>query len=70
MENYVVRIYRRDATDPHKVVGIFESVERETEDTFTHLKTLVSLLATKGTECESVADVEQSLKRVRERLKG
>ena len=46
MENYIVRIYRRDASDPHKVAGVFESVERETEDTFTHLASLVSLLAT------------------------
>lgn len=45
MENYIVRIYRRDAADPNKVTGVFESVERETESSFTTLKSLMSLLA-------------------------
>lgn len=26
MENYIVRIYRRDANDPGKIVGIIEEV--------------------------------------------
>lgn len=47
MENYIVRIYRRDASDPNKVAGVFESVEQETENTFTSLKSLFSLLAAK-----------------------
>lgn len=46
MENYVVRIYRRDANDPQKVAGVFESIEQQTERTFTHLSSLLSLLAT------------------------
>ena len=46
MENYIVRIYRRDAADPNKVAGVFESVEQETENSFTNLNSLVSLLAT------------------------
>jgi hypothetical protein len=50
MENYIVRIYRRDATDPHKVAGVFESVEQETENTFTNLKSLISMLATERTQ--------------------
>jgi hypothetical protein len=45
MENYIVRIYRRDATDPNKVAGVFESVEQETENTFSSLSSLISLLA-------------------------
>lgn len=45
MENYIVRIYRRDATDPDKVAGVFESVEQETENTFSSLSSLISLLA-------------------------
>jgi hypothetical protein len=45
MENYIVRIYRRDAADPNKVAGIFESVERQTENSFTSLNSLLSLLA-------------------------
>lgn len=47
MENYIVRIYRRDASDPNKVAGVFESVEQETENTFTSLKALFSLLSAK-----------------------
>jgi hypothetical protein len=47
MENYIVRIYRRDTVDPSKIAGVFESVEQETEKTFTSLNSLMSLLASK-----------------------
>lgn len=50
MENYIVRIYRRDASDPNKVAGVFESVEQETENTFTSLKSLFSLLSSEPAE--------------------
>jgi hypothetical protein len=50
MENYIVRIYRRDAADPHKVCGVFQSVERQTENTFNDLSSLMSLLATPDVE--------------------
>ena len=56
MENYIVRIYRRDATDPRKVAGVFESVEQETEKSFTHLNSLVSLLATECTDHQQEDD--------------
>ena len=56
MENYIVRIYRRDATDPLKVAGVFESVEQATENTFTNLKSLVSLLATDCADDQSADD--------------
>lgn len=45
MENYIVRIYRRDETDPDKLAGVFESVENETRNTFTSLNSLIDLLA-------------------------
>ena len=48
MENYIVRIYRRDQTDPDKVAGTFESVENETRNGFTSLGSLIDLLTTKG----------------------
>ena len=48
MENYIVRIYRRDQTDPDKVAGTFESVENETRNGFTSLSSLIDLLTTKG----------------------
>ena len=47
MENYIVRIYRRDTTDPEKMAGIFESVENQTQDAFTSLGSLVDLLTPK-----------------------
>lgn len=51
MENYVVRIYRRDPSDPRKVAGVFESVECQTENSFTHLSALLSLLETRRSGC-------------------
>lgn len=45
MENYIVRIYRRDGVDPNKVVGVCESVEQETRDTFHTLGRLMSLIS-------------------------
>jgi len=44
MENYIVRIYRRDIKDRSKVTGLVESVERDTRDTFQHLNSLRSIL--------------------------
>lgn len=45
MENYIVRIYRRDSDDPNKLTGICESVEKETRDSFNTLGKLVSLIS-------------------------
>ncbi len=47
MENYIVRIYRRDSIDPDKVAGVFESVENETSSAFTSLSNIVELLSPK-----------------------
>jgi hypothetical protein len=47
MENYIVRIYRRDETDPDKLSGTFESVENETRNAFTSLNSLIDLLIPK-----------------------
>jgi hypothetical protein len=47
MENYIVRIYRRDETDPDKMAGTFESVENETRNAFTSLGSLIDLLTPK-----------------------
>ena len=49
MENYIVRIYRRDETNPDKLTGVFESVEKETRSTFTSLDSLIDLLRLKHT---------------------
>jgi len=45
MENYIVRIYRRDGVDPSKLVGVCESVEHETRDTFNTLGSLISIIS-------------------------
>jgi hypothetical protein len=44
MENYIVRIYRRDSTDPDRVNGMLESVEQETRRPFANLNTLNTML--------------------------
>ena len=44
MENYIVRIYRRDKKDRTKVTGIVESVERDTRHTFHTFNSLRSVL--------------------------
>ncbi len=35
MDNYIIRIYRRDPSDPRKIVGIAESVESDEKRNFT-----------------------------------
>ena len=45
MENYIVRIYRRNSNDPDQVNGILESVEQETRRSFSDLDTLNTMLA-------------------------
>jgi len=45
MENYIVRIYRRDDSDPDAVMGVVESVEDDRQQTFDSIEQLSSLLA-------------------------
>jgi len=35
VDNYIIRIYRRDPRDPQKIVGMAESVERDEKRNFT-----------------------------------
>lgn len=44
MENYIVRIYRRDPVDPGKVTGVVESVENETEIPFSSMSSLCAVI--------------------------
>jgi hypothetical protein len=44
MENYIIRIYRRDDQDPAKVTGILESVEQQSQQAFSSLTALQGLL--------------------------
>lgn len=45
MENYIVRIYRRDCSNPEKVTGMLESVEQETRQPFHSIGALQLLLS-------------------------
>lgn len=46
MENYIVRIYRRNASDPNEVVGYVECVETAENLPFTSIADLVAILST------------------------
>jgi hypothetical protein len=50
MENYIVRIYRRDPLDSDRVIGMLESVEQETRRPFHSLDALRSMLDTGAIE--------------------
>ena len=44
MENYIIRIYRRDHSNPERLTGLLESVERGTRHPFHTLNDLCALL--------------------------
>ncbi len=44
VENYIVRIYKRDGSDPDKVQGSLESVENETRLPFNTMSGLRAML--------------------------
>lgn len=48
VENYIVRIYRREANDPDRVVGTVECVETRSHKPFHGLDALGDLLADAG----------------------
>jgi hypothetical protein len=48
VENYIVRIYRRDSSDSENVVGMLENVETQRQQPFHNLVTLTKLLTGKG----------------------
>ena len=56
MENYIVRIYRRDQNDPEKVQGMLESVEQETQQPFQTLSALKTLLTSFAPSTASTTD--------------
>lgn len=45
MDNYIVRIYRRDMEDPQRIAGQVEFVEREEKKAFTGMEELINILA-------------------------
>ncbi len=44
MDNYIIRIYRRDPADPQKIAGIAEAVETEKKRAFSTSGELVNIL--------------------------
>jgi hypothetical protein len=48
MENYIIRIYRRDPADPHKPVGMVEIVETSETRAFTQASELVDIICSAG----------------------
>jgi hypothetical protein len=44
VENYIVRIYRRDIADPNGIVGLVEMVEREETVAFHSIFELLEIL--------------------------
>ena len=54
MENYIVRVYRRDMQDNHELVGLVENVENEEKLAFHSLEELCSILSV----CPVAASVE------------
>ncbi|GEM_PF-1762179 len=45
MENYIVRVYRREEGDPEAVVGVLENVETRQQRVFHSLRGLCGMLA-------------------------
>lgn len=48
MENYIIRIYRRDPANPLKPVGTVEVVETSETRTFTQASELVDIICSTG----------------------
>lgn len=46
MENYIVRIYRRDSDDLERIHGVLESVEQDIQRPFASLDSLKNMLTT------------------------
>jgi hypothetical protein len=44
MDNYIVRIYRRDPRHPEQLVGMVESVEQESQQRFHTAHELLAIL--------------------------
>jgi hypothetical protein len=65
MENYIVRIYRRDCVDPNKLVGVCESVEQETRETFNTLGSLISLISSARVVLDESGEVDGSTSETR-----
>jgi hypothetical protein len=48
MDNYIVRIYRRDRRHPEQLVGLVENVEQESQQRFHTAHELLAILLESG----------------------
>ena len=55
MENYIVRIYRRDSDQPDSIVGLVESVETGEIQSFHSVSELTEIIAAPPTARENTA---------------
>ena len=51
MDHYIVKVYRRDNDDPHKIAGHIQHVSSESERPFAHLEELNEILSHSGSIC-------------------
>lgn len=65
MDNYIIRIYRRDPSDPRKIVGMAESVERDEKRNFTDFGQLQEFIGTGRTVEDSEQQPRKTTKRGR-----
>jgi len=49
MDNYIVRIYRRNPSYPERLVGVVENVERESQQRFHTAHELLAILVESST---------------------
>ena len=45
MENYIVRIYRRNESDPQQIAGMLENVEKSENTAFKSFEELMQLMS-------------------------
>jgi len=48
MENYIVRIYRRNSNDPDSITGVVEKPDRHESEPFSSIDNLISILVPRG----------------------
>ena len=65
MNNYIVRIYRRDPMDPEKVTGMVECVERDERRNFSDFNELRAFIGTEAASAKGTVLSRKTGKRGR-----
>ncbi len=58
MENYIVRIYRRDEQGPGSLVGFVEEVENQQRHSFKNLSELIAILSRPAPADKQSSEIE------------